>query len=161
MGTFHIIDGNRVKVFYPGNRKTCGRCHQTSDICKGEAIARECEKNGGIRVELTSHMRLLWRKVDFQPSEFNLETENSTADVHIDERRAFSPLITRPTLTEEQLQKMNGLSIKNFPRDLSREAIISFLISKGLPEGFSSSNIAIGKHGNVEVTNLDTEMCHL
>ena len=101
MGTFHIIDGNRVKVFYPGNRKTCGRCHQTSDICKGEAIARECEKNGGIRVELTSHMRLLWRKVDFQPSEFNLETENSTADVHIDERRAFSPLITRPTLTEE------------------------------------------------------------
>ena len=30
MGTFHIIDGSRVKVFYRGNIKTCARCHQAA-----------------------------------------------------------------------------------------------------------------------------------
>ena len=28
MGTYHFLDGARVRVFYKGNAKTCGRCQQ-------------------------------------------------------------------------------------------------------------------------------------
>ena len=33
MGTFHLIDGANVMVSYPGQRKTCGRCHSDSRTC--------------------------------------------------------------------------------------------------------------------------------
>ena len=46
MGTFHIIDGVRVKIFYNGNKKTCAQCHQTADVCKGVTVASECETLG-------------------------------------------------------------------------------------------------------------------
>ena len=159
MGTFHLIDGSRVKVFYPGNRKTCGRCHQTADTCKGEAIARDCEENGGSRVDLATHMKQLWIKVGFQPHEFNLDADNDRADVQILDKNAFSPQLRRPASTQSDLEKLDGLSLKNFPRTLSREQIITFLVSKGLPSDFQTDLIAIGKHGNVEISNLDTTLC--
>ena len=43
MGTFHLIDGNKVRVFYRGNRKTCGRCHKSADDWPGEAIAKTAQ----------------------------------------------------------------------------------------------------------------------
>ena len=96
MGTFHIIDGSRVKIYYPGNKKTCGRCHQTADICKGEAIARDCESNGGLRIDINDHMKKLWHSVGFEPFDFDLKTDDATTDVQIEERVKFSPQVTHP-----------------------------------------------------------------
>ena len=31
MGTYHHIDGAKVREVYPGNTRTCGRCHQTQE----------------------------------------------------------------------------------------------------------------------------------
>ena len=76
MGTFHIIDGSRVRIHYPGNKKTCGRCHQTSETCKGSAVAKDCESNGGVRMELVNLMRNLWSLVGFQPQNFQLNLVN-------------------------------------------------------------------------------------
>ena len=53
MGTYHIIDGSKVRVFYRGNKKTCGRCHKSSRECPGEAIAKNCEAKGGDRIHLS------------------------------------------------------------------------------------------------------------
>ena len=78
MGTFHIIDGSRFRVFYPGNKKTCGRCHMSADLCKGEAVAKNCEETGSSRVELMVHMRNLWTQIDFQPRDFQLDTGDDT-----------------------------------------------------------------------------------
>ena len=61
MDSFHIIDGVRVTVSYPGQRRTCGRCHQTSTECPGGGIARSCEVNGGEKVDLRVHMENLWK----------------------------------------------------------------------------------------------------
>ena len=47
MGTYHIIDGSKVRVFYRGNKKTCGRCHKVASLCPGEAVARNCAGKGG------------------------------------------------------------------------------------------------------------------
>ena len=40
MGTYHYIDGSRIRVFYRGNTKTCGRCHQGSGQCRGEGFSQ-------------------------------------------------------------------------------------------------------------------------
>ena len=42
MGTYHIIDGEKVSIKYRGQDKTCARCHCTESICPGKAMARDC-----------------------------------------------------------------------------------------------------------------------
>ena len=57
MGSFHIINGNRVTVRYPGQKKTCARCHKTASQCLGGGLASKCEEEGGVRVKLSEVMR--------------------------------------------------------------------------------------------------------
>ena len=37
MGTYHLLGGAKIRVFYPGNTTTCGRCHQAPTYCLEEA----------------------------------------------------------------------------------------------------------------------------
>ena len=67
MGTYHLINNVKVRVVYPGNTRTCGRCHQAPTSCLGGGIARVCGEKGGDRVSLSSHMRWLWAQVGFSP----------------------------------------------------------------------------------------------
>ena len=163
MGTFHIIDGSRVRVYYPGNKKTCGRCHQSADKCKGDAVAKNCEENGGTKVELQDHMRNLWNKTGFQPHSFQLDLgENatqSTNDATIKNTTKFSPVIARPEPTEDDKSKYDGVCLKNFPKEAKKTEVINFLKSKGLPEELSDDNIAFGTHGNVEIRRIPSQIC--
>ena len=133
MGTFHLIDGARVHVFYPGNKRTCGRCHQTPENCVGEGFAKHCEDNNGTRVPLVDHMKNLWTAIGFEPREFELEIDeegedtDSVNDVPIRDSSKFSPKINRPEPTNEDIGKYNGISIKNFPRNLDKSTIVEFL----------------------------------
>ena len=38
MGTFHILDGKRLKVFFSGNGSTCVYCHPDGIICPGGGV---------------------------------------------------------------------------------------------------------------------------
>ena len=41
LGTYHILDGARIEVRYPGQRRTCGRCHKTSSSgCPGNGMGK-------------------------------------------------------------------------------------------------------------------------
>ena len=42
IGSFHIIDGEKVTIRYPGQEWSCARCHQVKSLCPGNAIARNC-----------------------------------------------------------------------------------------------------------------------
>ena len=42
LDSFHIIDGVRVTISYPGQKRTCGRCLGYSADCPGSGIARVC-----------------------------------------------------------------------------------------------------------------------
>ena len=159
MGTFHIIDGSRVRVYYPGNKKTCGRCHKTVENCVGDAVAKDCEENDGPRVPLVDHMKNLWLAIGFQPKDFNLDTEDETNDAVIKDKPRFSPKIDRPNPSEEDNHKFDGVSIKNFPKETKEAEIIDFLLSKGLPEDFTKDKIEVGSHGNVEVTRISPQTC--
>ena len=72
MGTFHLIDGLKVRIYYPGNPKTCGRFHKSGKDCPEGRIAKVCEENGGVRRFLSDHMRSLWAEVNFTPVVFEL-----------------------------------------------------------------------------------------
>ena len=40
MGSFHIIDGEKVSVKYRGQLRTCARCHKSERDCSGKGLAR-------------------------------------------------------------------------------------------------------------------------
>ena len=52
LGSYHIIDGEKVTIRYPGQEWSCARCHQLKHSCPGFAIARNCTAE---RVLLSSH----------------------------------------------------------------------------------------------------------
>ena len=68
MGTYHLVDGAKVRVVYPGNTRTCARCHQDPLLCPGGGMAKECAEKGGRRVPLSQHMGSLWDRVGFYGS---------------------------------------------------------------------------------------------
>ena len=72
MGTYDFLDGARIRIFYRGNEKTCGRCHKPARQCQGGGLARNCEEAGGARIHLHDHMRKVWEEVGFVPSSFEL-----------------------------------------------------------------------------------------
>ena len=74
MGSYHLIDGARVKVIYPGNSRTCARCHSGPSQCPGGGIARECEAKGTGRVPLTTHLKQLWSRLEAITSESSRRT---------------------------------------------------------------------------------------
>ena len=166
MGTFHIIDGARVKIFYIGNRKTCARCHLTADHCPGEAQAVQCEELGGSRVPLVEHMKKLWEIIDFRPVNFELDIDDIEletklgGDVQISDKTTFSPTIKRPAPTEEDINKYAGIVISNFPLGLAKADVIKFLKKKGLPGKFDSEKVVLSdskKCTNVEICPLESD----
>ena len=43
VGSYHVIDGQKVSLKYPGQQQTCGNCHETPRKCKGGGIAKRCK----------------------------------------------------------------------------------------------------------------------
>ena len=72
MGTFHLLEGRKIKVFYRGNRSTCGWCHEDTTKCKGAARAKSCKESGAQQVHLGDHMKKVWREVNFSPETFTV-----------------------------------------------------------------------------------------
>ena len=85
MGTFHSLDGMRLKIFYRGNENTCGRCHQGRSKCPGQAVAKICQENKGEKVLLSDHMRKLWAEIGFNPTSFELEDEKDEDESNTEE----------------------------------------------------------------------------
>ena len=167
MGTFHIIDGARVKIFYIGNKKTCARCHLTADQCPGEAQAAQCEDVGGARISLLDHMKRLWELVDFRPVDFELDADESEletnfgGDVQICNKTSFSPAIKRPVPTEDDIKKYSGIVINNFPLGLAKTDVIKFLQKKGLPKKFDHDKVLLSdtkKGTSVEIASIDSDL---
>ena len=45
--SYGVIDGRKVKLYHPGQKRTCARCQKTADSCPGKSNAKLCEGNGG------------------------------------------------------------------------------------------------------------------
>ena len=167
LGSFHIIDGANVSVMYVGQKKTCGRCYQTSSHCLGRGIAKKCEENSGVRVKLVDHMKEHWEAIGFKVENFKLDTEDDdnndavkqvTEDVPIKEGYKFSP----KTKTQHVSVSHIGVVVKNLPKVLPEEEVMKFLKENGLPDETASDSIQIiesQKNKNVDVEGLNEDVC--
>ena len=147
MGTYHYLDGEKTRIFYRGNDKTCGRCHQTSRGCPGKGIARECQEAGGGRVNLYDHMRTLWQEIGFQPSSFKLpgsDDEASEGDKPIEENNTFARNLVKAAVTEEEEERYCGMTIANLNRDLDDEGILKF-VKENISETIDIENVKINR----------------
>ena len=120
MGNYHIIDGNKVRIFYRGNIKTCGRCHKPALECAGGGLAKNCEVAGGDRVTLIDHMKRLWSAIGFTPTSFEADEDDMIKDDEVQAEKdqciqsSFpSKLLIQPP-SESDSDKFNGITVKNF-----------------------------------------------
>ena len=149
MGTFHLLDGRKVKVFYRGNKSTCGWCHQDSAKCKGDARAKGCRESGTQQVLLADHMNKLWSEIGFSQERFetsemeydDLDTaDNLGGDRKILQTSHFPRKLAHPKLDEKVKDKFSMVRIKNFPLNISEDEIIKFL-QKEVDEKITAENI--------------------
>ena len=142
-GSYHMLDGAKTLISYPGQQKTCGRCHQVSRKCPGGGFAQTCETKNGPRVSLIDHMKAHWNVIGFSPSQFQLnldeadENISETNDAVIKTNNSFTPppkQTTTPTdeQTESQDTKITGVVIKNLPENIPEIDAVKFLKSQGL-----------------------------
>ena len=160
MGTFHLLDGAKVNVSYPGQRKTCGRCHKTAAHCPGGGWARACEEKEGARVTLIDHIKGLWKEIGFEPSNFGLEGDDDSEDVEIRGGTHFTPTHRKQEITPAEASKFTGVAVKNLPKDIPENDIKHFLEASGLPMGCNTFTIMrTSKNTNVDVEDLSNSAC--
>ena len=116
-------------------------------------------------MKLSEAMRAHWADIEFSPETFELEfdeneaEEEAKAKVLIKNKAAFSPTIERPSRTAQDMENYTGVNIKNLPKDIEQPSLLEFLFEAGLSETTKNSNIMLGDHGNVDISELDKDDC--
>ena len=156
IGTYHVLDGQKVTLKYPGQLQTCARCHQNSRTCLGKGVARKCEEADGEKVEFGDYIRSLWNKIGYTPHRDeeaidDLEAEESFVQ---QEGGHFTPRKAPMDNTE----KFAGVCLKTFPREVEENQIVDLLIKAGLPAD-KIQDVQIKSNGNVSIRNLENEIC--
>ena len=154
MGSYHIIDGEKVSVRYPGQEWSCARCHQFKHICPGKAVARECTAE---RVMLSEHMTRHWAKIGYKPdtTELNEVDENIELEIQVGSDKK-KPFVSDSNLTN----KYKAVIVKGFTPDTSIDNIIEELNKHGLPLNHSVDDIVRNeKTGIMTINNLEPSNC--
>ena len=157
LGSFHIIDGANVSIHYPGQRKTCGRCHENGDKCVGGGFAKICQQKGGIKVPISAFMLDHWKAIGFEPTNFKLP-EKTDATMH--EATIFTPRFKKDAADNVDVEKYTGVVIKNVPESLPDTEVRRTLAEAGLAD--DEGKVNINRSGNktcVEIDELDSKKC--
>ena len=157
MGTYHFLDGARIRIFYRGNEKTCGRCHESARSCPGGGLARVCEDAGGVRVHLHDHMKKVWAEINFEPSSFELPPsgeDNRENDQPIAEADRFIRNDPRAPETTADMQRYVGLSIANMCLDVGDEEIKKF-VTEYVSEEIEADKISIIREKKKAVVTIN------
>ena len=158
IGSFHIIDGQKVTVRYAGQQQTCARCHETPQHCRGKGMARNCQAAGGPKVELTEYILKLWQKIGYTPGDIDLPQADQD-DFEIEPAvcqqtgGTFTPVkaVVNPEL-------YTGVKIKAFPEGTDHGAILEFLMTSGLAEE-KKEGVQFKSKGAVTIMNLTSTEC--
>ena len=127
MGSFHIIDGEKVSVRYRGQDKTCARCHKTESICPGKAMAKDCTSD---RMLLSAHMEEHWVKVGYRPDTQSL---NEVDDLDVQIGRKEPEPAPPDSLRPDHSEKYTSVLINGFPKTAEEKDIYDILLEGGLP----------------------------
>ena len=155
LGSYHVLDGQKVTLRYSGQQQTCGRCLQTARECKGNGLARKCEAEGGLRKDFGIYIAELWERIGYSPRPYlNDECDESYDEVDQQVGGNFTPVkcVSSP-------DKFTGVSIRRFPKDIDDAEIMEFLAEAGL--AFENQDkVQINKNGVVNIMGLLNTECH-
>ena len=157
LGSYHVIDGQRVSVKYPGQQQTCARCLEAAQYCKGRGVARKCEVAGGPRADFNSYILNLWSTIGYSPKK-----EASKVTVAVEEHEELLSCQDGGTFTPQKFSseadKFSGVVIKNIPKETDHGEIVEYLVLSGLPEA-KKEHITINNSGTVYIRNLENSQC--
>ena len=154
MGSYHIIDGEKVSVKYRGQARTCARCHSTESVCPGKAIARECTSN---RVLLSAHMEDHWKKVGYKPDSCDMN-EVDELDVQVGQQEPEK--VPEDTLRPDHTEKYRSVLIKGFSKEAEEQEVYNILLEGGLPDTYKKEDIQKNeKNGQLVIDDLDSVVC--
>ena len=154
MGSYHIIDGEKVSVKYRGQDKTCARCHKTESNCPGKAKAKDCTSD---RVLLSTHMQEHWGKVGYKPDTQEL---NDVDDFGVQIGRKEPELPPHDSCRPDYSDKYNSVYINGFPKATEIKDIYDVLKDGGLPEDYGMLQIKKNeKNGQLFIENIGSTIC--
>ena len=156
LGTYHVLNGQKVIIKYPGQMQTCGRCHQTSKTCKGKCIARKCQEAGGDKVDFVQYILSLWRHIGYSPDQMPPSDINEAEEEEIvtQEGGNFTP----PKVKDDVKNVFTGICIKRISQETDHCEVVELLKIEGLPEEYVKE-IDFKENGSVVVKNLPHNIC--
>ena len=154
MGTYHIIDGEKVSIKYRGQDRTCAKCHKTESVCPGKALAKDCTSE---RVMLSTHMQDHWEKVGYRPDTIELN-EVDVLDVQIGRKEAEPA--PSDSLRPDHTAKYSSVKINGFSKTAEEQEIYNILLEGGLPSTYKIEDIKKNeKTGQLLIDSLDPNVC--
>ena len=157
IGSYHLIDGHRVQLRYPGQQQTCGRCFQVSSGCIGKGVARRCEAAGGAKKDFKVYIAELWSKIGYNP---NIEVNGSDSEDDLDSEvnkqigGTFTPIKSAESLP----YAFAGVTIRQIPSDIDHGEVMEFLFEAGLPE-IKADYVTIKDNVTVIIKDIENEVC--
>ena len=158
IGSYHVLEGQKVSLRYSGQQQTYGRCHGTPQKCLGKGFARKCEAAGGVKIEFTDYILALWKRIGYFPSKDDLANINSEENEVEVEQIVIGGTFTPVKVPSGPVEKYNGVRIKQFPRETDQGQIMEFLCLNGLPD-VKKDNVIIRENGSVTIRDLDNDTC--
>ena len=155
LGSYHIIDGEKVSIRYPGQEWSCARCHQFKHSCPGSAVARDCTAD---RVMLSTFMIQHWNKIGYKPESEAVDgvDDEPELEIQVGQHKLDLTLFSDSKLTS----KYRSIIVKGFNPELSVEAVIEELVKSGLPNDYKADEISRNdKTGNLTIPNLEPQQC--
>ena len=157
LGSYHVLDGQRVTLRYPGQSQTCARCPKTSMDCKGRGIARKCEAEGGQKQDFVEYITNLWVTIGYSPISGAVRPRSSSCESLDDIDLQIGGEFT-PNKYVSATDKYTGVCIKQFSSDIDDGDIFDLLVESGLPEGKKEA-VSISKNGTVIIRDLLNSEC--
>ena len=158
VGSWHILDGQKVTFSFPGQRRSCFRCLKVASECLGNGIAKDCEAAGGLRKLLVDHMKEFWEIIKYTPDSVSMNKDIVEEDDLIEHQLGgeFTP---KRNLNNQGVMaaRCGALSVKWFPKRADHGDIIDFLVSYGLPK--DHEDVTIKENGQVIIQNLNSDIC--
>ena len=161
IGSSHVIDGEKVSIRYPGQRKTCNNCHQDARSCPGKGLAKDCSLE---KVLLSDFMLSYWKTINFQPDtkEMNLDDtafdEDAIEPLKIDQ---VDDKAKKAVIGSEKMGRYGGVVIKGFRKETELEKVINILKDAGMPPDYGKEDLQIKEKAGLNTIKvpLKSETC--
>ena len=151
MGSYHIIDGEKVVVRYRNQDKTCAGCHRSGHQ------ANSCP---GPRVHLSTFMRSYWEEIGYVPDNSDLgEVEESGEEVE-EVQLGHLPRPNFEIPSSQFTERYSEVKIDGFKTSQKINDIYNVLLENGLPETIMCEDLLRNtRKGDIYVSGLTPDIC--